>query len=212
MSSPATMMEPSLLSWSSSLNLECLELGRSHSSLSTTVKYWRIPVDTVRERTSEQVVVRVELRYTSLNACGKSGRDHITVIILFYLMHITCATIVASRGLESTAGCWTVWTGRRKVSGGRSVDSGGRAWPLLTSVRRTLYILSNSIETIADPLPYTRVWLRQTNSLTLIYTASGHTCRELLTDHFCLTFGPLAHSTTMFAPMKSRPCSPRMAS
>jgi len=74
----------------------------------------------------------------NLNARGKSGRDHITIIILFYLMRITCAMIIASRGLESTAECWTVWTGQRNVSGGRSVDSGGWARPLPASVSRTL--------------------------------------------------------------------------
>jgi len=43
-----------------------------------------------------------------------------------------------SRGLDSTAECWTVWTGQRKVSGGHSVHSGGRARPLPTSEGRTL--------------------------------------------------------------------------
>ena len=83
----------------------------------------------------------------SLNARGKSGCDCITtcIIILFYLMRITCATIIVSRGLESTAECWTVWTGQRKVSGGRSVDSGGRARPLPTSVGRTLVLCPTEI-------------------------------------------------------------------
>jgi len=44
-----------------------------------------------------------------------------------------------SRGLDSTAECWTVWTGQRKISGGRSVHSGGRARPLPTNVGRTLW-------------------------------------------------------------------------
>jgi len=60
-------------------------------------------------------------------------------------MRITCATIIVSRGLESTAECWTVSTGQRKVSCGRSVDSGGRARPLPTSVGRTLVLCPTDI-------------------------------------------------------------------
>jgi len=64
-------------------------------------------VDMVCERTSERAAVRAKI-CNSLDVRGKRGRDGITIIILFYLMHITCATIIASRGLESTAECWTV--------------------------------------------------------------------------------------------------------
>jgi len=81
-------------------------------------------------------------------------------------MHIRCATIIASRGLEPTAECWTVWTGRRKVSCGCSVDNGGQARPLPTSVGRTLQVrwshyigvldrqLTVKVAPSSDHLPY----------------------------------------------------------
>ena len=143
MSSSVTMLEPPLPSWSPSSSLY---------TILRTGKVTLLPLNSseVLMNTSRHCVWKnermsasqsgTEIR-NSLNTRGKSGRDHIATIILFYLMHITCATIVVSRGLESTAECWTVWTGRRKVSGGRSVDSGGRVQPLPTSVGRTLTAL-----------------------------------------------------------------------
>jgi len=53
----------------------------------------------VCERMSKRALVRAEI-CNSLNVHGKRGRHRITIIILFYLMHITCATIIASRGLS----------------------------------------------------------------------------------------------------------------
>ena len=165
-----------------------LRTRRSHSSLSTTVKYWRIPVDIVCERTSERALVRVEPRYASLNARGKNRRDHITVIILFYLMCITCAAIIASRrGLESTAECWTVWTGRRKVSGGRSVDSSGRARPLPTSVGRTpWHVVLSMFPTQRMSVEARHLHVRaQEVLLRMLYISSSEASRiiEQLSDH-----------------------------